>query len=434
MVVSLNPSYLCNLRCPHCYLSNEQLGDKKILDLKYIETHLNDISNYEEIEHIDVYGGEIALLKETYILELINLLENYTKSINIISNGTIIKDWMYDKRISISFSYDGSVREKNDVSFKNMSLLQRNFSILGLVSKEFDVEEFILHTNFLNNCETVELKPYSMSNNSEQIDLNYKFIESVKTLLKKSNKHIINEERIKRSLSKVYSAYSDKHVYITPTNKIASLEFINNIEYFKHYETFEDFKSIYKENICATCKECEYLGKCLTEHYRDNEDPENCSGFYYLLKWYENNYFPKFLHKSYKYYIETNKYDDIANDIGFEINEKDKYTKDIETYLYDLNPNSTLTFPLKTIVVTMLYTYFLSKDYEYSIEEILHFDIYHSTDQFYSKQSIEYRLDLYPTLINYFKLDLDKIYKNNLKEYNPHISKIVDYYIKENRS
>jgi len=433
MVVSINPSYLCNLRCEHCYLSNKQLSDKQTIKLEEIQQHLTNISIHKEIEHIDIYGGELSLLPDIYIYSLFDICFSFTKSVNIISNGTIIKEWMYDTRIDLSFSYDGSIRDKYEQSFKNISTLNRKFHILGLVSKDFDIKEFTIHTNFLQNCETVELKPYSMSNNSIKLDLNYKFIESVKYLLQNSTKHIINEERIKRSLSKSYNAFSDNHIYITPNNKLASLEFNKNIEYFKYYDDFNHFKESWNENFSSTCKNCEYFGNCLTEHYRDNENINSCSGFYYLLKWYENNYFPIFMQDSYNFFLKNNKYDDIANDIGFHIEDLNEYKilSAFKEYLFKKEVDKKLTFPLKSIVVTSIYVFFISKDYFFKIEDILHYDIFHNTDIFYNKYSFNQRINILNKVFNNFEKEFDKIYNEDYSSFNPDIKKIVDYYKKE---
>ena len=57
MNVSINPSYFCNFRCDFCYLTEEQLSDQKKIELEKLDDLLSQIPN---IEHVDLYGGEIG--------------------------------------------------------------------------------------------------------------------------------------------------------------------------------------------------------------------------------------------------------------------------------------------------------------------------------------------------------------------------------------
>ena len=66
ITVSINPSYFCNFRCNFCYLTPEQLGDQKRISLVDLDKRLNQISEYREIDWIDLYGGEIGALKKNY--------------------------------------------------------------------------------------------------------------------------------------------------------------------------------------------------------------------------------------------------------------------------------------------------------------------------------------------------------------------------------
>jgi len=64
ITVSINPSYFCNFRCRFCYLTPEQLGDQKRIDLRDLDRLLEEITKHREIDWIDLYGGEIGALKK----------------------------------------------------------------------------------------------------------------------------------------------------------------------------------------------------------------------------------------------------------------------------------------------------------------------------------------------------------------------------------
>ena len=41
ITVSINPTYYCNFRCDFCYLTEEQLSDRKIIKREDLEQSLN---------------------------------------------------------------------------------------------------------------------------------------------------------------------------------------------------------------------------------------------------------------------------------------------------------------------------------------------------------------------------------------------------------
>ena len=73
--VSVNPTYYCNFRCNFCYLTPAQLGDRLTTKVTTIMDRMNEISNYTKITHIDLYGGEVAILPSDYLTLLITLLK-----------------------------------------------------------------------------------------------------------------------------------------------------------------------------------------------------------------------------------------------------------------------------------------------------------------------------------------------------------------------
>ena len=85
--LSINPSYFCNFRCHWCYLTPDQLGDKKCIDHFKLSELLNEVQTHRDIEHIDLYGGEIGVLKEDNLEKITNAIKIYYKdkiNINLI--------------------------------------------------------------------------------------------------------------------------------------------------------------------------------------------------------------------------------------------------------------------------------------------------------------------------------------------------------------
>ena len=107
----------------------------------------------------------------------------------------------------------------------------------------------------------------------------------------------MNEDLILDLLDHIKNAYSDNHLYITPKGDWAVLEFdLNDNEYFmplKNLKAYCEWASAEKIKIKNNifCSNCNYEGRCLTEHYREVKTlAHSCNGFKDLLDWSEVHY------------------------------------------------------------------------------------------------------------------------------------------------
>ena len=301
MNLSINPWYYCNFRCDFCYLTEQQLSDKTLLPLDKLEQRLNEIVCVSKIGMVDLYGGEVGILPIEYVTKLKELLHAYGVSdINVITNLSMINEITADPDFYISVSYDFDAREKHELVFKNMTQLQRPFSILMLASKNLiqkNVPEMIETLNLLENLQSVEIKPYSPNQANQDTVYYTQFEEFVKSFLQYSNKRFefVNEKLLNTVLDKSRNAFSDDHVYITPSGNYGVLEFdLNDNEFFLEYETLEEyFDWCNKEKARVArnkyCKNCEYFGHCLSEHLREVKSlHQSCNGFKHLIDWYKD--------------------------------------------------------------------------------------------------------------------------------------------------
>jgi len=294
--VSINPSYFCNFRCDFCYLTPEQLADQKKISLEKLDQLLGDIP---EIDYIDLYGGEIGALKKDYFYGIKDVVrKHYQGEINIITNFSMLHEGFFDEDMYLSVSYDFNAREKHDRVYNNMLQSPVPIAVLILASPrviEMDVEDLISQLNLCSAIESVEIKPYSI-NQANVHNVSHKEFEDfvIKWLEADTPKNFqfVNEDRIKDSLSKEYNAFSDNHIYITPNGKYGVLEFDkNDKEYFLELDTWQEYLQwTIKEktdNVSDICRNCEYFGTCLTEHYRYVNDLTNsCNGYKGLLDYY----------------------------------------------------------------------------------------------------------------------------------------------------
>lgn len=299
ITVSINPTYYCNFSCKFCYLTKEQLRDRKCISPEQLDKQLTEIKAYANIVHVDLYGGEIGVLKREEYYDLKRVIKKHCDTdINIITNYSMIQDWFFDDDTTLSVSYDFTAREKSRQVFNNMLQARDELSVLVLASKdviEMDVDNMINELNMCSAITSVEIKPYSI-NQANSFNVSHKDFEQfiIKWLKSPVQKHFdfINEYHIHDSLDKKYNSFSDDHVYITPSGRFAVLEFdLNDKEYFLELDTFEEYLAWAdkeKTKLSPICQACPYKGHCLTEHYRYVKDLDNgCNGYRGLLEYYE---------------------------------------------------------------------------------------------------------------------------------------------------
>jgi sulfatase maturation enzyme AslB (radical SAM superfamily) len=298
--VSINPTYMCNFNCDFCYLSKEQLNDRKTATLGVIMKRLEEID--VPITHVDLYGGEIGLLPDEYLNKLIDDIKaEYGCSISIITNLSAIREVFLRPDVDLSVSYDFDAREKEQLVFTNMLKLERKFSILTLASEKVisnDVGYMISAFNSLTNLIAVEIKPYSSTTHRNQQVTDKEFEEFIKAWIDnpiEKNWQFINQDKIEECLDGTYNAFSDDHVYITPSGRFAVLDFDNlgnekftELSSFAGYRDWADREK--DRGVSDICKSCKYFGGCLTEHYKwVGVDPKinSCNGYFNLLEWYD---------------------------------------------------------------------------------------------------------------------------------------------------
>lgn len=302
MILSINPSYYCNFRCDFCYLTNDQLSDKRRLDLDTLKSKIEEVKKFYSVQMVDLYGGEPFMLPRDYIMGLKEVLTDCDiDDVNVVTNLSVDSPFIHDEDFYLTVSYDFDGREKHEEVFNRMLSLNRPFSILVLCTPylvKLDIDHCIRQLNLLSNLVSVEIKPYS-SNQANALPVRDDEFESVvKRFIEspvKRNFDLINIDRLESVLAKTQNAFSDDHLYLTPNGKFAVLDFDNQgREYFLELDTITDYvewTNAEKRRISANpfCSNCEFMGHCLSEHLRDVSSLDNsCNGFYKLIRWYKD--------------------------------------------------------------------------------------------------------------------------------------------------
>lgn len=304
ITLSINPTFYCNLSCAFCYLTPQQLKDRRRIALEVLEERIDEVlaAGYT-VTHVDLYGGEVLLLPEDYLNAIKTMLHaRGIDDIVLITNLTLVNSAALDEDFELGVSYDFTAREKSELVFSNLITLPRWFNLLTLASREFldqvTPDEFVQTVNLLSNANSVEIKPYS-ENQANQQPVSFKEYEDfVWAVIHHPDRtfYFENESQLIKSLDGKRNAYSDDHLYITPNGRFAVLEFdLNDREYFLELDSIQNYemwtvKEKARVNKNQFCGNCEFKGRCLSEHLREVKSlDESCNGFHGLLvRWQEH--------------------------------------------------------------------------------------------------------------------------------------------------
>lgn len=300
IVLSINPTYYCNMSCGWCYLTPEQLADKGKVDLDVLRTRLETISQNYTISHVDVYGGEVTLLPKEYQRSFMDLVESFNPlSVNVVTNFTApLSPILQEYDVDVSVSYDHVARPNYDTVYQNLLLSSHRVVILTLVSREFldtvDLDEYVRSLSMLQHLVSVDIKPYSTNQSNDHSVSYMEYEDVVRRVIDHPDRkfHLTNVDQIADVISGQHNAYSDNHLYITPTGDIAVLDFdMEDREYFRVVNDMESYREWILREVVITdegaCGVCKYRGGCLSEHIRVVRDvDESCNGFFKLLETY----------------------------------------------------------------------------------------------------------------------------------------------------
>jgi sulfatase maturation enzyme AslB (radical SAM superfamily) len=276
------------------------LGNKQRVTLTRVFERIDEVLDHASVGMVDLYGGEPLLLPPEYINALkAGLHARGIDDLNIITNLSMNNPVVNDVDWYITVSYDFEAREQHDHVFQQMLKMERGFSILILATPTVlakDPDEIIDTLNLLANLESVEIKPYS-PNQANQLPVSYHDFEAlVQTLYVRQDRmkfDFVNASQIHESLNGERSAWSDDHVYLTPTGQFGVLEFDEHEnEYFLELDSIQayfDWCVLEKARVRASgCNGCRFFGGCLSEHLRDVQSTvASCNGFIHLLEWAE---------------------------------------------------------------------------------------------------------------------------------------------------
>lgn len=127
--LSIIPTYWCKTNCKHCYLGDLR-KDQTTLDLQCLENKLHQlVENDYTIDSISVYGGEISLLDEQYLIQIVKIIRSHVSNQVTIGfctsgyNRSIFELAEYLKvRVTIPLNQETGL-QKESTTYKTTQLL-----------------------------------------------------------------------------------------------------------------------------------------------------------------------------------------------------------------------------------------------------------------------------------------------------------------------
>ena len=312
--VSVIPTYLCNGRCPHCYLG-DLVTNKKVISVPEISDALSSILEHRQINpSVNVYGGEVFMFDYSRLdtlLEVIATCVRYSHvrdsvrpQINVSSNFTINLDYaralldlntFYDVLLGVSFNSEritADGRSMDDVAVMKLRQLTNeerkritaNVVVLpsvldGDVTRWFSLVESLglggLH--FLQYSDAVIAREHHRVSGR---DFENFYLRAFDVYLEDLHRFKLYPPK-----SEYFGNLNRNHVFINPSGQFGLL--VNDtpyyMEYFKWFDNFEDWEreaqdldlKLVVHNDCLSCEHC---GFCVGEHLKYTTPEDGCCG------------------------------------------------------------------------------------------------------------------------------------------------------------
>lgn len=410
--ISINPTYKCNLNCPFCYLKH----NSKIMDLDKLETKLTEISLKYDIDSIDLYGGEICLLPDDYLMKLILICKKYVDIIGVITNYTIDKKWLFDRNdIDLSVSWDYIFRDKNEEVLERIKNTKRELGIImtspELYDKKYEIADIL---NKLDGNYYIDIKPCMPSeNNNCKCDLK-KYQEFVLFMISNIRHKVLNQYYLDNPPNNLKTP----HIFINPDCEVEKLKFNKNCEYFEKTNNYDI-------ELDDKCKNCQYFDDCQTEHDSYLEDEYDCLGMKHLIEINNKKKNCQIQNWRKRRLLSYLKNKNFFGDENLQYSHMDMDNEQLfKTIMFFFENESELLYPAKSYYVAIVYAWLLNKYFGEDIKVALNYDdLLNYDDKFFVKY--EDNKELYDKLLK------NVIEKLNNGEYNKSIQKTVGYFNKE---
>lgn len=290
--LSIIPTYWCKTNCKYCYLGDLR-KDQTTLDLQCLDNKLHQlVENDYVIDSISVYGGEISLLDEQYLIQIVKIIRSHVSNQVTIGfctsgyNRSIFELAEYLKvRVTIPLN-----QERPDYK-KNLQLIKQHNCSLGVVVLpsiiNTPVDQLVEFYDSLGRDvffyqfypSSINRSPYSFDI-KQYTDFVISFINEYKK--KPRSFGLIN---LSEWMDKCYNPEASGFIYISPIGKWMTTGYSDCLESFVEFDTLDQWKQYCKKERLQRlikCNACPYYDKCKAEHLVVMGE-EYCSGMRKLI-------------------------------------------------------------------------------------------------------------------------------------------------------
>ena len=348
ITVSIMPTYACYRDCRYCYIPEdlrkggpadpEPLGIDKITERLMEIQNSNDISVQSQlmyggpkhtkyvINRIELYGGDLGLLKPEYLKKLYDTCSLFANDVHITINDV-------EKALNCGFKEDyinvslNECRRDYEQNLKTLREYPNTTALIVVTRDEIcqGAEAVLKPLLEMSVTKQVTFIPLSNQNYHEPFQdllepgktirdavLNKEYaqfmIDVFEYLHNNDNKIIVtnaseihdamdeNTRKIKKSVGEPTGPDMDGNIFITPSGNFACVEFLaNGGEHFREYAELRSWQKACTDDYFKRqdrCSSCEYFNNCLAEHVKSKTEDittllwdDSCNGYPELIEW-----------------------------------------------------------------------------------------------------------------------------------------------------
>lgn len=295
IICHVMPTFRCNQHCSYCYLSKQ---DTNTLSLSIAEKRLKEIIKSYTIERINVYGGELGTLSDSYLTELFSICKKYTGNINAITN--LMRPELLSRFADIEWSV--SVNEERPDYKATVSYLlthpHDSINISQVVTPSIlrmGAKKALAFDSMLGK--RVEFLRYCVSDNHDRWCIGNReyeqFLIDVLYVYQQYDIDIQNLYDLNDCMEKRYNSFADSNIFIQPDGTFSCVSYRGQKESFLPISNIKDLQKIVekekKMSYNEDCTKCKYYGHCYAEHLHTSKKGDQCCGLIDLLRYYEEN-------------------------------------------------------------------------------------------------------------------------------------------------
>lgn len=290
--LSIIPTYWCKTNCKYCYLGDLR-KDQTTLDLQCLDNKLHQlVENDYVIDSISVYGGEISLLDEQYLIQIVKIIRSHVSNqvtIGFCTSGYNRSIFELAEYLKVGVTIPLN-QERPDYK-KNLQLIKQHNCSLGVVVLpsiiNTPVDQLVEFYDSLGRDvffyqfypSSINRSPYSFDI-KQYTDFVISFINEYKK--KPRSFGLIN---LSEWMDKCYNPEASGFIYISPNGKWMTTGYSDCLESFVEFDTLDQWKQYCKKERLQRlikCNACPYYDKCKAEHLVVMGE-EYCSGMRKLI-------------------------------------------------------------------------------------------------------------------------------------------------------